>query len=134
MPISNLHIATRLIILLLVFQVINLSFSSASFYISYQKEANVDDPDYIDSMIEFVVENILGFPKNTFHDKSNGNSMAKILQNSMHFDWDTHWNEIKIADLGIIDLIKQHVVPRNESFILEYYKTVIPKPPQFFTI
>ena len=124
------HIISQSFILLLTFQVINLSFNSASFYYSLQAKTAVDDPDYIDSMIEFLVENVLGFPKDTFHDRSNGNNIAKIQQNIIHVDLD--WINHTIVISNLKDAYKRllKVIPKNEAATIQYCKEIIPNPPQ----
>ncbi len=128
------HIISQSFILLLTFQVINLSFNSASFYYSLQAKTAVDDPDYIDSMIEFLVENVLGFPKDTFHDRSNGNNIAKIQQNSMHVDLEWRHNTIVLSDLHKIYKRQINFISGNEKAIIQYYKEVTPKPPQLLAV
>jgi hypothetical protein len=128
------NIISQSIILLLVFQVINISFNSASFYYSLQAKTAVDDPDYIDSMIEFLVENVLGCSKNMFHDRSNGNDIAKIQQNILYVDLDWRHNTTAIFELNEIYKRKINIISENEKAIIQYYKEVTPKPPQLLSV
>ena len=68
------NIALKYFILLLVVQTLNLSVNSLDFYSQINASNTTDDQDYVDSMVEFVVENVLGFSKHTFHDKANADN------------------------------------------------------------
>lgn len=113
---------------------INLSFNSASFYYSLQAKTALDDPDYIDSMIEFLVENVLGCSKNTFHNKSNGNNIAKIQQNILHVDLEWIHDAKSSFDPNKFFKKKSSIISKNENVLIQYYKEVTPKPPQLLFV
>jgi hypothetical protein len=123
------HIASNLLIGVIAFQAINLSINSASFYDSVSSTVSVDDPDYVDSMIEFLVENVLGFSKNTFHDKANGNDIAKMKLNILYHDLKCNY---LVDSLHLFEETYTIVqpYPANEDAVLLCYREVIPNPPQ----
>ena len=119
-------------ILLLVTQTLNLSLSSLDFYTSDKISNSLEDQDYVDSMVEFVVENVLGFSKHTFHDKANANNFSKQLQNNVHFDLKWLPNSLLFTDNHETEKDIVNVVSKNDRVINLYFKEVPAKPPQAF--
>lgn len=124
------NIAGTLIILLIALQVINLSIDSVDFYSSITANANIDDQDYTDSMLEFVVENVLGFSKHTIHDKADNNSTSKMQQNSMHWDVKLFYTTTLKSALKEVQTDKSSFFFTNDKAVTLYYSEVSPKPPQ----
>jgi len=81
--ISNIFF--RFFIFLLVVQTLNLSVNSLDFYTPVNISNSIEDQDYVDSMVEFLVENVLGFSKHTIDDKANTDNFSK-QQINIHFD------------------------------------------------
>jgi hypothetical protein len=124
------NIACQVLIILLVVQTLNLSINSLDFYTNSTISNSLDEQDYVDSMIEFVVENVMGYAKDTFHDKANVDNFSKQQQNIPHFDLKWFQNSSIIADLVVIQKEFVHFIPKNEALINLYYKEVPAKPPQ----
>jgi hypothetical protein len=124
------HILSKLLIGIIVFQAVNLSINSVCFYETFGKTVSVDAPDYVDSMIEFLVENVLGFSKHTFHDQANGNDIAKMKLNILYYDFRCNYllDSLHLFNDSNNTLIQPY--PANENAILLCYKEVIPNPPQ----
>lgn len=118
------------LIMLLAVQTLNLSVNSIGFYNTLSSTAATDNEDYVDSMVEYVVENVLGYSKDTFHDKANIDYASKQQQTPVHFDLKWYPNDISIFYLNeaINKIIT--IVPRNEQFLNLYFKEVSCKPPQ----
>jgi hypothetical protein len=127
-------------VLLLVVQTFNMSINSWMFYTpvdeSTFKAENrgsiVDDEDYIDSMVEFLVENVMGFSKKTFHDKANCNNTQK-QQNTVHFDLKWSPNTALVLSFNKTTRKVVNIIPQNEAFINLYFKEVPVKPPQLLS-
>jgi hypothetical protein len=126
------NIICRCIVLLLAVQTINLSINSLEFYNTPSKAVtDVDDLDYIDSMIEFLVENVMGFSKHTFDDKAYSNDIAKLQQNIVHWDLKWYHYSMPMADLKETQCTNVNIIPTNDKALTFYYQEVRPKPPQF---
>ncbi|GAT63554.1 hypothetical protein [Paludibacter jiangxiensis] len=124
------NIAGTFIILLIALQVVNLSVDSVDFYTQTNSHSAMDDQDYTDSMLEFVVENMLGFSKHTLHDKANNNSTSKMQQNSMHWDVKLFYTTTpKSAVKELADNRLSYFITNDKAVTL-YYSEVSPKPPQ----
>ena len=126
-------IAGHFLILLLVVQTLNLSINSLDFYTATEISNSADNQDYVDSMIEFVVENMLGFSKDTFHDKANADNFSRQQQNLVHFDLKWLPNSLLFIDNHEIANVIINLVPQNDRLISLYFKEVPAKPPQVFT-
>ncbi|MDP4201618.1 MAG: hypothetical protein Q8861_02905 [Bacteroidota bacterium] len=125
------NIVGTFIILLIALQVVNLSIDSVDFYTQTNSHSAMDDQDYTDSMLEFVVENMLGFSKHTLHDKANNNSTSKMQQNSMHWDVKLFYTTTpKSAVKELADNRLSYFITNDKAVTL-YYSEVSPKPPQF---
>ena len=124
------YIAFQGIIMLLVVQTVNLSMNSLDFYSPVNVSNSMEEQDYVDSMIEFVVENVLGFSKGTFHDKASADNFSRQQQNNVHFDlkWLPNTVLFFACHLALNEI--DNVVPRDERIINLYYKEVPAKPPQ----
>ncbi|MTK53418.1 hypothetical protein [Paludibacter sp.] len=125
------NIVSTFIILLIALQVVNLSVDSVDFYTQVDNHSAMDDQDYTDSMLEFVVENMLGFSKHTLHDKANNDSTSKMQQNSMHWDVKLFYTTTpKSAVKELADNRLSYFITNDKAVTL-YYREVSPKPPQF---
>lgn len=128
------NIASKCLILFLVVQTLNLSINSLDFYTPLKVANLIEDQDYVDSMIEFVVENVLGFSKDTFHDKANIDNFSKQQQNITHFDLKWLPNALVISDLEATYVDCAYNIPNDEKIIILFYKEVRPNPPQFLAV
>jgi len=129
------NIALKYFILLLVVQTINLSINSVDFYNTSNITAQGDDDtDYVDSMLEYVVENVLGFSKHTFHDKANADNFSKQIQNNIHFDLKWLPNSLLFTDNHETEKDIVNIVPQNDRIINLYFKEVPAKPPQILSV
>lgn len=125
------NIASLGLLLLLSVQTINLSVNSIEFYNkSYELSRNVADLDYADSMIEFIIEDVMGFSKHAFDDHTYNNDIAKIQQNVLHLDLRTIQYPKLLSDLKEKKLRHFKFMPSNENAISLCYREVLPKPPQ----
>ncbi|MTK51838.1 hypothetical protein [Paludibacter sp.] len=130
MKLSFKNIIGHGLILLLAIQTFNRSINSIEFYNTPSKiVVDIDDLDYIDSMIEFVFENIMGCSKHTFHDRAISGNIAK-LQHIAHLDLKTVQYLKLLFDLKKQQLSHFRIIPANESTICLCYKEVLPQPPQ----
>ena len=125
------NIATQGLLMLLVIQTINLSINSIDFYSALNTKAAYVDQDYVDSMVEYLVENVLGYSKNTIHDKANPYNSSKQQQDAFHIDLKWLPNDILIPELQEYVNLAVNIIPRNELLINLYFKEVPVKPPQF---
>jgi len=128
------NIACQSLIFFFIVQTLNLSINSVDFYTPLKTSNSIEDQDYVDSMIEFLVENVLGFSKDTFHDKANPDNFSKLQQNIAHVDFKWFPNSMVICDLESTQRKIVHIVPKNEKFSILFYKEVRPNPPQFLTV
>jgi dsDNA-binding SOS-regulon protein len=128
------NILFQFFILLLVTQTLNLSLSSLDFYTSNKISNSLEDQDYVDSMVEFVVENVLGFSKYTFHDKANADNFSKQLQNNIHFDLKWLPGSALFTDNHETEKDIVNIVPKNDKIINLYFKEVPAKPPQILSV
>lgn len=121
---------SQFFIFLLVVQTLNLSINSAGFYMAENTTNSAKEQDYVDSMIEFVVENILDFSTHTFHDKASAYNFSKQQHINVHFD--LKWLPGSALCFDNNEIIKEldNNVPKNEKIINLYYKEVPAKPPQ----
>jgi len=124
------NIASRFLIFFLVTQTLNLSINSLDFYTPLKVTNSFNDDDFIDSMIEFMFENVMGYPKNTFNDKANVNNSSKQQQNITHFDLKWVPKSLIITDFSeaVNEITK--IVPKDERIVNLYFKEVPAKPPQ----
>lgn len=81
-------------------------------------------------MVEFLVENVMGFSKDTFRDKANSNNFSKQQQNIAHFDFKWFPNSIVISDLEETQKQLVYIIPKNERIVILFCKEVRPNPPQ----
>lgn len=125
------NIVGTFIILLIALQVVNLSIDSVDFYTQANSHSAMDDQDYTDSMLEFVVENMLGFSKHTLHDKANNNSTSKMQQNSMHWDVKLFYTTTPKSAVKELSDNRLSYFITNDKAVTLYYSEVSPKPPQF---
>jgi len=132
---SNLkNIFFKGMIMLLVVQTLNLSINSLDFYTPLKIVNTIHDDDYVDSMIEFLVENVMGYPKNTFSDKANPDNTSKIQHFTNHLDLKWFSNSVVISDFKESQRDLVYFIPKNERIIILYYKEVRPKPPQSLSV
>lgn len=121
----------RSLLFLFVMQTLNLSINSIEFYNSSSKvAADIDDLDYIDSMVEFMFEDVMGFSKHSFDDHAYNNDIAKIQQNVLHLDLRTIQYPKLLADLKENNIGHFEVIISNEDAICLCYREVLPEPPQ----
>lgn len=125
------HIALQGLLILLVVQTINLSINSVDFYNTLNTTVANDDQDYVDSMIEYIVENVFDFSKDTIHDKANMDNSSKQQQALFHIDLKWFPTDIVISNFDESIRLVINVIPRNEQFQNLYFKEVPAKPPQF---
>ena len=123
-------ITGHFLILLLVVQTLNLSINSHDFYTPAEISNSTDNQDYVDSMIEFLIENMLGFSKDTFHDKANADNLSRQQQNLVHFDLKWLPNSLSFFDNQEIANVIINIVPQDDRLISLYFKEVPAKPPQ----
>jgi hypothetical protein len=129
------NIIYRSLILLFAVQTLNLSISSIDFQNTSSKvTADVDDLDYVDSMVEFLVENVIGFSKHTFDDRAYNNDIARLQQNIVHWDWKWSRYSIIISNLKETQRPNITIIPSNEKALSLYYQEVRPKPPRFLFV
>ncbi|MDP4240247.1 MAG: hypothetical protein Q8904_12325 [Bacteroidota bacterium] len=128
------NITCQCLIFFLIVQTLNLSINSVDFYSPSQITNSVDDQDYVDSMIEFLVENVLGYSKSTFHDKAYADNNSKQQQNSVHIDLKCFPDSLVIFDLEAIQKEIAHIVPQNDRIIILFSKEVRPNPPQLLSV
>ena len=128
------NIASQCLIFFLIVQTLNLSINSLDFYTPLKVTNTIHDDDYIDSMIEFLVENVMGFPKDTFSDKANPNNFSKLQQNITHFDLKWFPNSLVISDLEATYKQLVYNIPKDEKISMLFYKEVRPNPPQLLSV
>ena len=128
------NIISKFIIFFLIVQTLNLSIDSLGFYTPLKITNTFQDDDYVDSMIEFLVENVLGYPKNTFSDKANPDNFSKLQQNIVHFDLKWFPNALVISELGATYKQLVYNIPEDEKISMLFYKDVRPNPPQFLSV
>ena len=126
------NIIFQSIILLLTVQTLNLSVNSVDFYKSFSTLATDDNEDYVDSMLEFLVENVFGYSKDTIHDKANIDFASKQQQTPVHIDLKWYPTDFSISYETEITNLTINFVPLNEQFRNLYFKEVPVKPPQTF--
>lgn len=120
----------NIIILILVVQTFNLSINSVDFYSPTEINNLADNQDYVDSMLEFVLENVIGYSKDTMHDKANPDGTAKQQQTPVHIDLKWFPVQALISDTNeSTSEILTHI-PQSEEFQNLYFKEVPAKPPQ----
>jgi len=128
-------IVYHFLILFLVVQTLNLSVNSIDFYSQENVTSNsADNQDYIDSMIEFLVENVLGYSKDTFHDKANTDNFSRQIQNNIHFDLKWLPNSLLFTDNHELANEIINIVPQNDRITNLYFKEVPIKPPQVLSV
>ena len=128
-------IVYHFLILFLVVQTLNLSVNSIDFYSQENVTSNsADNQDYIDSMIEFLVENVLGYSKDTFHDKANVDNFSRQIQNNIHFDLKWLPNSVLFTDNHELSNEIINIVPQNDRITNLYFKEVPIKPPQVLSV
>jgi len=129
------NIVYHFLIFFLVVQTLNLSVNSIDFYSQENVTSNsADNQDYIDSMIEFLVENVLGYSKDTFHDKANTDNFSRQIQNNIHFDLKWLPNSLLFTDNHELANEIINIVPQNDRITNLYFKEVPIKPPQVLSV
>ena len=128
------NIARQLVLLFLVVQTLNLSINSIDFYTASTKASTADNQDYIDSVIEFMVENVLGYSKSTFHDKANADNNSKQNQNIAHFDLKCFPDSINAFNFLTIPKDVDYIVHKNDKVIILFCEEVRPNPPQSLSV
>jgi dsDNA-binding SOS-regulon protein len=125
---------SQCLIFFFIVQTLNLSINSLDFYTPLKVINTIHDDDYVDSMIEFLVENVMGYPKDTFSDKANPDNTSKIQHFTNHLDLKWFSNSVVISDLRESQSELAYFIPKNERIIILYYKEVRPKPPQSLAV
>jgi len=128
------NIACQCLILFLIVQTLNLSINSLDFYTPLKIANSIEDQDYVDSMVEFLVENILGYSKHTFNDKANPDNFSKQQQNIVHFDLKWLPSALVISDLEATYVDNAYNIPKDEKISILFCKKVRPNPPQFLAV
>lgn len=123
-------IAYQFLLIFLVVQTLNLSINSIDFYTPSKITNSADDQDYVDSLIEFLFENGLGFSKDTFHDKAYADNNCKQQQTVVHFDLKWIPDTLVTYELEGTQKDVAHFLMRNDEVVNLYYKEVPAKPPQ----
>ncbi|ADQ80136.1 hypothetical protein Palpr_1999 [Paludibacter propionicigenes WB4] len=123
-------IAYQFLLIFLVVQTLNLSINSIDFYTPSKITNSADDQDYVDSLIEFLFENGLGFSKDTFHDKAYADNNCKQQQTVVHFDLKWIPDTLVTYELECTQKDVTHFLMRNDEVVNLYYKEVPAKPPQ----
>lgn len=119
------------LLLLLVFQTLNLSINSIEFCSSPLNDISENDKiDYIDSTIEFLVENVLGFPKHTFDDRLYNADIARMEQGITHFDLKNFKIVNLLSDLTELNLQSTNIIHSNENIITLCLLEAPFKPPR----
>ena len=123
-------IASHCLIFFLIVQTLNLSINSLDFYTPLKVTNTFHNDDYVDSMVEFLVENVMGFSKDTFSDKADPDNFSKQQQNITHFDLKWVPKSLIITDFSeaVNEITK--IVPKDERIVNLYFKEVPAKPPQ----
>ncbi len=123
------HIINRIFIVLLVIQTLNLSINSIDFYRVDTARGAFDQTDYVDSMVEYMIENVLNFSKHTFNTKTTTTNTSK-QQAAAHvvLKWFPTYTVIFNQPAGTSQSNK--ISPRNEVLVNFYYREVPVKPPQ----
>ena len=124
------NIICHSLVLLLVIQIVNLSINSFEFYAHPSTIMVGNDEDYIDSMAEYLLENVLGMSKHTFHDRATGNNMAKLQQNVAHIDLATMRFPILLSYPESNQLKKTNMIAENQSEVSLYNREVLSQPPR----
>ena len=127
-------IASTCLICFLIVQTLNLSINSLDFYTPLKVTNTFHNDDYVDSMIEFLVENVMGFSKDTFNDKANPDNFSKQQQNITHFDLKWLPTALVISDLEATYKLNLYNIPKDEKISILFYKEVRPNPPQYFSV
>ena len=122
------NIVFQSLIMLLAVQTLNLSVNSIGFYNTLS--STTDNEDYVDSMIEYVIENVLGYSKSTINDMANIDYASKQQQTSLHIDLKWFPNDVLAYDLAEATSLIARFIPQNELLVNLYYKEVPAKPPQ----
>ena len=128
------NIVFRCMIVLLVVQTLNMSINSLDFYTPLKGTNSLEDQDYIDSMVEFLVENVMGFSKDTFHDKANPDNASKLQHFAAHLDFKWLPNSVIKYDLAVTQKQVVYNIPKDEKINILFIKEVRPNPPQFLAV
>ena len=128
------NITCRGLLIFLIVQTLNLSINSLDFYTPINSATSTTNEDYVDSMVEFLVENVMGFPKDTFHDKTYADNYSKQQQNIAHFDLKWIPKSLLISDISepVNEIEKAN--SKNEKAVNLYFKEVPAKPPQSLSV
>jgi len=127
-------IASHCLIFFLIVQTLNLSINSLDFYTPLKVTNTFHNDDYVDSMVEFLVENVMGFSKDTFSDKADPDNFSKQQQNITHFDLKWLPTALIISDLEATYNLNLYNIPKDEKISILFYKEVRPNPPQFLFV
>jgi len=127
-------IASHCLIFFLIVQTLDLSINSLDFYTPLKVTNTFHNDDYVDSMVEFLVENVMGFSKDTFSDKADPDNFSKQQQNITHFDLKWLPTALIISDLEATYNLNLYNIPKDEKISILFYKEVRPNPPQFLFV
>jgi len=127
-------IASTCLIFFLIVQTLNLSINSLDFYTPLKVSNAIHNDDYVDSMVEFLIENVMGFSKDTFRDKADPDNFSKQQQNITHFDLKWLPTALVISDLEATYKLNLYNIPKDEKINILFYKEVRPNPPQFLSV
>lgn len=128
------NITSHCLIFFLIVQTLNLSVNSLDFYTPLKVTNTFHDDDYIDSMMEFMIENVMGYPKDTFSDKATPDNNSKQQQNITHFDLKWLPTALVISDLEASYRQVEYNIPKDEKISILFYKEVRPNPPQLKSV
>jgi hypothetical protein len=128
------NITCRGLLIFLIVQTLNLSINSLDFYTPVNPAASTMNDDYVDSMVEYLVENLMGYPKDTFHDKAYADNYSKQQQNITHFDLKWIPKSLLISDISETVKEIENAIPKNEKAVNLYFKEVPAKPPQLLSV
>lgn len=125
---------SKCLILLLIIQTFNLSINSNAFYgVIYAQLSHSVDLDLVDSLAEYLVENVMGFSKDTFHDKATSHTATKP-QHVVHFDLKWFSSPVIKYKHSKSGNDKTFLYVQNDRIRNLYFKEVPAKPPQNLSV
>lgn len=134
MKIRFKNIAFQALIGLLAIQTLNLSVNSIDFYDTPVGVTTPANQDYVDSILEYLVENVLGYSKDTIKDKANPECSSKQQQTPVHID--LKWYPGNEESTNFCESVKDvsPIIPRTELVRNLYFEEVPVKPPEISVV
>jgi hypothetical protein len=109
---------------------LNLSINSIDFYRADRERGALEQNDYVDSMIEFMVENVMSFSRHTLHAKANMANNSKQQASATHVVLKWFASYTVILNEPAISHCSTNQAQKNDSLVNLYFKEVPVKPPQ----